>query len=145
MGEQDEPLIVINADILTNVDVRALYEFHTEYNADITVCVREYSIEIPYGVMETDAVHVTALREKPTYKFFVNAGIYLIEPHVINYIQADQRLDMTELMERVIKSDGRVISFPITEYWIDIGQHMDYERAQDDIREGRFERSSSAD
>ncbi len=133
-----EPLLVINGDILTQVDFRAMLKFHREHQADLTVAVRQYDLQVPYGVLECDGVQVQQLREKPTYNFFVNAGIYLLQPSAHVHIPSRKRFDMTDLIEKLINTGRTVVSFPIVEYWLDIGQHTDYQQAQEDISKGRF-------
>jgi dTDP-glucose pyrophosphorylase/CBS domain-containing protein len=133
MVSGDDPLLVINGDILTTLDFRALLSFHFEHGAEMTVAVREYGFNVPYGVVETDGLHVKAVTEKPTVKFFVNAGIYLIAPSARQFIPAGEHFDMPELIAAVVKAGGKVISFPVWEYWLDIGRHEDYEQAQQDV------------
>jgi dTDP-glucose pyrophosphorylase len=130
----DDPLLVINGDILTALDFRALLDFHFEHGADMTVAVREYGFDVPYGVVETDGVNVTAVTEKPTLKFFVNAGIYLLASSARKLIPSGRNFDMPQLIELVIKNRGKVISFPVWEYWLDIGKREDYEQAQQDVQ-----------
>jgi dTDP-glucose pyrophosphorylase len=130
----DDPLLVINGDILTALDFRTLLNFHFEHSAEMTVAVREYGFDVPYGVVETDGLHVTAVIEKPTVKFFVNAGIYLISPSAREFIPSDQHFDMPQLIDMLVKAGGKVISFPVWEYWLDIGRREDYEQAQQDVR-----------
>lgn len=133
-----EPLLVINGDILTQVNFRAMLAYHRESEADLTVAARQYEVRVPYGVLECEGNKVRQVREKPVYNYFVNAGIYLLQPDVSHYIPNGERFDMTDLIETLI-SDGRtVVTFPITEYWLDIGQHADYEQAQEDMKSGRF-------
>jgi dTDP-glucose pyrophosphorylase/CBS domain-containing protein len=130
----EEPLLVINGDILTGLDFRSLLNFHFEHHAEMTVAVREYRFDVPYGVVETDGVNVTGVTEKPTLKFFVNAGIYLISSSARQLIPSGQKFDMPELIDKVVQRGGKVISFPVWEYWLDIGRHEDYQRAQEDVR-----------
>ena len=137
MDNLTEPLLVINGDILTEVDFREMLKFHEKHHADLTMAVRQYEFRVPYGVIECDGPFVRNLREKPTYHFLVNAGIYLIEPTVHNYIPNNQRFDMTDLIDIVMKNGGSVVSFPVIEYWLDIGQHVDYNQAQEDLKNGR--------
>jgi len=137
MEAPDEPLLVINGDILTRVDFRSLLAYHRKHNADLTVGVRRYDLQVPYGVLECEGPYVRHLREKPQLDFLVNAGIYLLEPSVHRYIPNGQRFDMTDLIQRLLEDGRSVVSFPIVEYWLDIGQHMDYEQAQEDIRDWR--------
>lgn len=132
----DEPLLVINGDILTRVDFRAMVAFHREHSADLTVGVRQYDLKVPYGVLECNDVIVTAIQEKPIINLFVNAGIYLLEPHVHALIPRDKHYDMTDLMTHLIAAGKRVISFPVIEYWMDIGQIGDYEKASSDLASG---------
>lgn len=135
-----EPLLIINGDILTKVDFRAMLDFHNEHKADLTVGVREYDFQVPYGVIETEGARVTGVNEKPVYKFFVNAGIYLLQPALDEFIPKDERFDMTDLIEQLTAAGRTVVSFPIMEYWLDIGRLSDYERAQEDVKSGKFSR-----
>ncbi|RME47231.1 MAG: nucleotidyltransferase, partial [Deltaproteobacteria bacterium] len=134
-----EPLLVINGDILTHVDFRAMHDFHREHEADMTVAVRPHEYRIPYGVVETRGVEIAAIREKPVIRHFISAGIYLLSPSVHSYIPNGERYDMPQLIETLIRSGKRVVGFPIREYWIDIGRIDDYERANEDMerRKGR--------
>lgn len=136
MEAPNEPLLVINGDILTQLDFQALFDFHRECRADMTVAVRKYEFQMPYGVVETEGVEVLRLVEKPALEFFINAGIHLLEPVVHRYIPRGRRFDMTDLIECLLDDQRRVVSFPIQEYWIDIGEHADYEQAQDDLQNG---------
>lgn len=132
-----EPLLVINGDILTRVDFRAMLSFHRQHAAALTIGVRSFNFQVPYGVIECDGPDVRGVREKPVYSFFVNAGVYLLEPDAHQLIPAGQHFDMTDLMDVLLKSGRRVVSFPIVEYWQDIGQHTDYEQVQRDVQDGR--------
>lgn len=131
MAPPQETLLVINGDILTDIDFRAMMAFHKENQADFTVAVRQYDFQVPYGVLECDGEVVTCLQEKPVYKFLVNAGIYLLEPSVFQYIKKEQHQDMTDLIQSLLGSGKSVISFPIHEEWIDIGTHKEYQMAQE--------------
>jgi dTDP-glucose pyrophosphorylase len=130
MQAPSEPLLVVNGDILTRLNFRDLLNFHREQQADLTVAVRQYDVHVPFGVIETEGSLVTKVVEKPVLNLFVNAGIYLLEPHVHAYIPHGQRFDMTDLIQRLITEGRRVVSFPVLEYWLDIGQLVDYEKAQ---------------
>lgn len=128
--------LVMNGDILSQVDYRAMLQFHRENKAVMTVGVRQYQVDVPYGVVETNGVHVSQLNEKPSLKFFVNAGIYLLEPTVYQFIDTKSHLDMTELISRLLDKKLPVVSFPISEYWLDIGLPQDYRKAQQDAEAG---------
>ena len=138
MKPPEETVLVMNGDVLTEVDFQSLLEYHQEHGADMTVGVRQYAFQVPYGVVDCEGAAVRGLREKPEISFFVNAGIYLIEPGVYEYIPAGRKFDMPDLIERLIAGGGTVVSFPIMEYWLDVGQHADYERAQSDASTGKY-------
>lgn len=138
MDKPDQPLLVINGDILTDVDFRAMLEFHRQHKAEATIGVRQYDLQVPYGVVDCEGAEVTELREKPTLNFLVNAGIYLLEPSVHESIPRGRHFDMTDLVRHLMIKSRRVVSFPVLEYWLDIGQLKDYERAQIDHRNGRL-------
>ena len=128
-----ETLLVMNGDILTDVDFRAMLSFHREQAADLTLAVRQYEIKLPYGVVECDGVSVRGLEEKPVWKCFVSAGIYLLEPSVFDCIRSGDCFDMPDLIAGLIELDRPVASFPIREFWLDIGRHEDYEKARNRV------------
>lgn len=128
-----EPVIVMNGDLLTKVDFASLLDFHREEGVSATMCVREYDFQVPYGVVDMAEHRLIKIVEKPTHRFFVNAGIYVLEPAVLRLIPKGKRCDMPDLLEKVRRSRRRSVAcFPIREYWLDIGQLHDYERAQAD-------------
>lgn len=132
-----EPLLVMNGDVVTDLDFASMLDFHREHRAALTMAMTQQEFEIPYGVVEHNGAEIIAIREKPRQRHFVNAGIYLIEPHVLTQIPPDTAFSMVDLMERLIAAGHPVVGFPIREYWLDIGQHADYQRAQRDLAEGR--------
>jgi dTDP-glucose pyrophosphorylase/predicted transcriptional regulator len=138
MKRADGPFLVINGDILSGVSFEEMLAFHRKYGAEITVGVRKYEMQVPFGVVECEDVRITQLREKPSLTFFINAGMYLLEPSVCDYIPDGQRFDMTDLIQKLLDEGRPVVSFPIMEYWLDVGRHEDYQRAQDDVRNGRI-------
>ncbi len=127
------PLILINGDVLTDIDFQRLLDFHVDNMADATMCVREYEYQIPYGVITSDGQRIVSMEEKPTLSYFINAGIYMINPSIIKQVSPNQRIDMPSLLELEIKRDGKILMFPVHEYWLDIGRMDDYERAQRDF------------
>lgn len=138
MERPDKPVLVINGDIVTQLDFRALFHFHQEQKAVMTVGVRVYEFQIPYGVIEVDDVCITQLVEKPLQTFTVNAGIYLLGPEAYDYIPSHTQFHMTDLIERLIQDKRRVVCFPIQEYWLDIGEHADYKKANEDAKNGKL-------
>lgn len=129
------PVLVINGDIVTRVEFRSMLEFHQEHRAALTIGVRQYEVQVPYGVVESDGAVVRAVREKPTTTFLVNAGLYLIEPSVLERVPANEHLDMPDLIQDLISRGESVVSFPVLEYWLDIGRLSDYARAQEDYQD----------
>lgn len=125
---------MINGDILTDVDFRAMLAYHQENRADLTVAVRHYGIQVPYGVIECEGSLVRSVSEKPRLSFFVNAGIYLLDPGVFRFIDASRPFNMTDLIQWLLGAGKTVVSFPIIEYWVDIGHPEDYRKAQDDVQ-----------
>ena len=131
-----DPLLVINGDILTGVDFGAMLSFHQDNSADMTVAVTQHEVQVPHGVIESKGMRITQIVEKPIVRQFVSAGIYLINPEVPKSIPNDRAYDMPELINYLISKGRLVASFPIHEYWFDIGNKKDYERAQRVIRDG---------
>jgi len=130
-----DPILVMNGDVLTRTDFRSMVSYHKKNEADLTVGVRQYDLSVPYGVVECDGPLVKQLREKPIFNFMVNAGIYVVEPAVLSFIPAGRRFDMTDFIQTLMDNGRRVVAFPVIEYWLDIGQHAEYEQAQKDIVE----------
>jgi dTDP-glucose pyrophosphorylase/CBS domain-containing protein len=127
--EGDGPLLVMNGDLLTRIDVRALHRFHAEHEADMTVAVRPYDVTVPFGLVQLEEERVIAIEEKPLLRGFVNAGIYLVDAAVCRLVEAGEHLDMPELISRSVAAGLRVVGFPLREYWLDIGRLADYEQA----------------
>ena len=126
----DAPLLMMNGDLLTRLDFGQLVDFHGEHGGLATMCVREYDFQIPYGVVHGDGDQVTDIIEKPVQKFFVNAGIYILEPELLGQCRPDEAIDMPDLLREVVNDGRKVSMFPIHEYWLDIGRMEEYERAQ---------------
>ena len=129
------PLIVMNGDLLTKINFQHLLDFHAGHPAAATMCVREYEQQIPYGMVSIDGHRVMGIKEKPAQKFFVNAGIYVLAPPVLDLIPAGQPFDMPDLFNRLISEKLEITAFPIREYWLDIGQVADYDRANVEFRQ----------
>lgn len=126
-----EPLLVINGDIVTRVDFRAMLDFHREHQAHMTVGVRQHEVQLPYGVVEAeDDGRIIGISEKPHVRHFINAGIYLINPEVCRCVPSGRRYDMPDLIAYLVAEQRRVVAFPIREYWLDIGSPEDYAQAR---------------
>ncbi len=138
MEPPSESVLVINGDILTEVDFRSMLEFHLEHGSELTVAVRKYDFRVPCGVLECSEHRVCGLAEKPNYSFMVNAGIYIPEASAWELMPRRGRFDMTDLIEGMLDEDRNVVSFPVLEYWMDVGQPGDYRQAQDDLKSGEI-------
>jgi dTDP-glucose pyrophosphorylase len=134
------PLLVINGDILTGVDFRAMLNYHRESASDLTIGVRKHESVVPFGVVQCEGSRVTNIVEKPRSEVLINAGIYLIEPSLLPMIPADRRYDMTDLIRDSLDANRRVEAFPIREFWLDVGRPEDYRQAQADLKAGRLSR-----
>lgn len=127
------PVLMMNGDVLTQLDFNALLDFHLAQQAAVTLCVREYDMQVPFGVVEGEHSRVIDIVEKPVHRFFVNAGIYVVSPEVVATTVPPRRIDMPDLVKQVLATPCNVAMFPIHEYWLDIGRPDDFERAQKDI------------
>lgn len=131
--ESDEPILVMNGDILTRVDFKAMHRFHDEHGAEMTMAVRPYASRVPYGLVELDGSRIASIEEKPLARGFVNAGIYLLSPDVCRLVAPGEAIDMPQLIDRMLGEGRIVVGFPLREYWLDIGQPADYEQALVDV------------
>jgi len=128
----NEPFFVMNGDLLTNVNFEHIFNYHTLNKATATMCVREYDYEVPYGVVKMNDNKIVEISEKPVQKFFVSAGIYMLSPEILDLIPKNEFYDMPTLFEKAISKGKNVISFPIHEYWIDIGRLEEYQKANEE-------------
>jgi dTDP-glucose pyrophosphorylase len=130
-----DDILVMNSDILTNIDFADFYKTYKESGAEMAVAATSYHIDVPYAILETgEDQSVKSLKEKPRYTYFSNAGIYLINKKILNMIPGDTFFDITHLMDKVLEMDYKIITFPINGYWLDVGKHEDYIKAQEDIK-----------
>ena len=107
----------MNGDLLTKINYEHLLHFHNETNSMATMCVREYEYQIPYGVIETDNNRLISIEEKPVHKSFINAGIYLLSPDVLNFVPNNEFFDMPQLFKKLIDNSEAVSAFPLRGYW----------------------------
>lgn len=135
----DKPFFVVNADILTNINFGHILEFHQEHKdkSHATLCVRQHQNTIPFGLVHIDGVDhkLIEIEEKPTRNFFVNAGIYILEPNVLRHLSFNSYCDMPQFLSDLARQGLRVTTFPIREYWLDIGHHDNLVRAANDYLE----------
>lgn len=128
------PIIVMNGDILTKVDYRNLLEFHINQKVDATLSIREYQLEVPYGVVSVSGNRFRSIEEKPKEIYKINAGLYVLNPDIVDYIPPNNYFDMPELFKILVRENRETAVYPIREYWMDIGHLDDYERANGDYK-----------
>jgi dTDP-glucose pyrophosphorylase len=127
-------ILMMNSDLLTNIDFEDFYLFYQEQDADFAVACIPYQLNVPYAVMETDGNLVKSFKEKPTYTHYANAGIYLMKKKVIQSIPKNTLFNATDLMDLLISNNKKVVAYPLVNYWLDIGKHEDFQKAQMDIK-----------
>lgn len=126
-------LIIVNGDVLTNIDFRKLAHHHLESNAEVTICVKEHNLSIPYGVCQIEEGHLVKIQEKPNYTFLVNTGIYVLKSQLIRQLVKNQAIDMPNFITNLKEQNYKVKVYPIFEYWLDIGQPDEFKKAQTDL------------
>ena len=134
-----EDILVINSDILTNIDYEQFYLDFKNSNADLAIATIPYKVNVPYAVFEKDDNgSIKGFKEKPTYTYYSNGGIYLIKKSVLSLIPKNSFYNATDLIENLLSKNKKVISFSLNCYWLDIGKHDDYKKAQIDIKKIKF-------
>ncbi|MEI7676508.1 MAG: nucleotidyltransferase family protein [Bacteroidales bacterium] len=131
---KNDTVLVMNSDLFTNIDFEEFYLHFVESDSDMAVASIPYNVSVPYAVLEVENEQIVALKEKPTYTYYSNAGLYLLKKSIVDRIPKDQPFDAPDLIELVAKGGGKVTTFPIVGYWIDIGKHEDYAKAKDFIK-----------
>ena len=131
-------MLVINGDVLTTLNMKAFFDYHRESGADMTVGFAYHEFQIPYGVLDIQNGTVIAIREKPTTRSPINAGIYALSSSVLSHIPPGCSYNMTDLIGTLLGAGRLIAAFPIREYWQDIGEHADYAKAQQTARSGQF-------
>jgi NDP-sugar pyrophosphorylase family protein len=129
-----ENILLMNSDLFTNVDFESLYLELLNNNADIAISSTEYKVDVPYAIFETEGKVIKAFKEKPSFIYQSNAGIYILKKSLVNKIPKNNFYDITDLMEKIVEEGGKLIYNPIKGFWIDIGSPADYKRAQEFIK-----------
>lgn len=130
---QDKPFLVSNGDILTDICYGELLDFHICHNALATMAVRKFDWRNPFGVVKTNGVDIIGFEEKPIISTHVNAGVYVIDPHALRFLDDRKSCDMPLLFERLRSGGMRTVAYPIHEAWLDVGSPDEYKRAQDSL------------
>lgn len=130
----NDTILVMNSDLFTNIDYEGFYLHFLNNEADMSVATIPYAVNIPYGIFELEGRNIKGIKEKPSYNYFANAGIYLLKKSALDYIPEDTFFDATDLIMKLVEINKKVIRFPITGFWIDIGKHEDYKKAQEFVK-----------
>ncbi len=127
-------ILIMNSDLLTNINLADFYNSFKESNADMSIATSSYNVNIPYAVLDVENGQVVSFKEKPTYNYFSNAGIYLIKKSLINEIPDNEFYNATDLINKLLGLKRKITTYPILGYWLDVGKHEDYSKAQEDIK-----------
>lgn len=130
----NDTVLVMNSDLFTNIDYEDFYLYFLDNNADMSVAAVPYSVNVPYGIFELTGRDIQGVKEKPTYNYYANAGIYLIKKKLLDLIPDGVFYNATDFIDTLIEKHHKVIRYPLTGYWIDIGKHEDYQKAQDLVK-----------
>jgi len=131
---KNDTVLLMNSDLFTDINYEDFYLHFMKHDADMSVGAIPYSVNVPYGIFELDGRDIQGVREKPTYNYYANAGIYLIKKKMLDLIPAETYYNATDFIEALIANGHKVIRFPLTGYWIDIGKHEDYKKAQELVK-----------
>lgn len=131
---QHDYILITNSDILTNLDYEDFFLDFLQKNADMSVVTIPYAVDVPYAVMETSNNHVISFKEKPTFTYYSNGGIYLVKKEILSRIPENAFYNSTDLMQDLIEAGKTLISYPMRQYWLDIGRPEDFKQAQEDIK-----------
>jgi dTDP-glucose pyrophosphorylase len=132
---EHEYVLLTNSDLLTNLDYEKFFLDFIEKDADFSVISIPYKVDVPYAVLETNNSEVVNFKEKPTYTYYSNGGIYLMKREVLNMLPKNKFYNATDLMEALIEQSKKVITYPLMGYWLDVGKHEDFKKAQEDIKQ----------
>jgi dTDP-glucose pyrophosphorylase len=135
---KNDYILVMNSDLLTNIDFENFFIDFLNTKADFSVLSLPYKVDVPYAVLETEDGKITSLKEKPSYTYYSNGGIYLMKREVLERIPHNSHYNATDLIESLIEDGKHVRSFPMVGYWLDIGNHDDFKKAQNDVEHIRF-------
>ena len=127
----NDTILVMNSDLFTNIDYEDFFLHFNQHNADMSVAAVPYVVKVPYGVFNLEGRNIKGVTEKPTISYYANAGIYLIKKELLNLIPNNTFFNATDFMDKLVQGKYKVIRYPISGYWIDIGQHDELERARE--------------
>lgn len=130
----NDTILVMNSDLFTNINYEDFYLHFIEHNAEMSVAAVPYTVSVPYGIFDLEGRNIQGLIEKPTYNYYANAGIYLIKRRTLDEIPVDTFFNATDLIEKLIAENKKVIRFPLNGTWIDIGNPQEYQKANELVK-----------
>lgn len=130
----NDTILVMNSDLFTNIDYEDFFLHFQKHDAEMSVAAVPYNVSIPYGILDLDGREIKGLIEKPKYNYYANAGIYLIKKHALAEIPEDEFFNATDLIEKLIAQNKKVIRYPLNGTWIDIGNPQEYQKAKDLVK-----------
>ena len=130
----NDTILVMNSDLFTNINYEDFYLHFKEHDAEMSVAAVPYTVSVPYGIFDLDGREIQGLIEKPTYNYYANAGIYLIKRKALDEIPEDTFFNATDLIEKLIAENKKVIRFPLNGTWIDIGNPQEYQKANELVK-----------
>lgn len=130
----NDTVLVMNSDLFTNINYEDFFLHFKEHDADMSVAAVAYDVSVPYGVFDLDGRVIKGIIEKPTYHYYANAGIYLFKKELLKYINDGDFFNATDFIEKLVEMKKKVVRFPITGYWIDIGQHSELKKAEELVK-----------
>lgn len=130
----NDTILVMNSDLFTNINYEDFYLHFKEHDAEMSVAAVPYTVSVPYGIFDLDGREIQGLIEKPTYNYYANAGIYLIKRSALDEIPEDTFFNATDLIEKLIAENKKVIRFPLNGTWIDIGNPQEYQKAKELVK-----------
>ncbi len=130
----NDVVLVMNSDLFTNIDYEDFYLHFKDHDADMSVAAVPYSVSVPYGIFELEGRNIKGVKEKPVYNYFANAGIYLIKRELLESMPKNTFYNATDLMNDAVAAGKTVIRYPITGYWLDIGSHEEYKKANELVK-----------
>lgn len=131
-------VLVMNSDLLTNIDFEAFFKDFIDSKADFSILSIPYKVDVPYAVLDLDNKKILGLKEKPSYTYYSNGGIYLMRRELVNKIPKDAYFNATDLISLLLEEGKQIRSFPLVGYWLDIGNHEDFQKAQQEVKHIQF-------
>lgn len=127
----NDVVLVMNSDLFTDIDFEDMYLHFVENKADMSIAAVPYTVSIPFGICDLDGREVKGIVEKPTYNYYANAGIYMLRREALNTIPENEFFNATDLIDALVQKKSKVIRYPLTGTWIDIGSMSEYQKAND--------------